>query len=50
MFQLLSESVEVRFFVRTPIEIEFYFMDQYGVMPGLNGRQGQHGGHSERGA
>ena len=32
------------------IEVEFYFMDQYGVMIGLNGRQGQPGEDSERGA
>lgn len=33
------------------VEIEFYFMDQYGVMLGMNGKQqGQAGGHSKRGA
>ena len=32
------------------IEIEFYFMDQYGVMLGLNARQEQPGKSPERGA
>ena len=32
------------------VEIEFYFMDQYDVMLGLNGRQEQPGESSKRGA